>query len=92
MKQQVTALSPHQNGKVLAVLMAVGSLVFLIPFFLLFAAFGPPEARPPVFMLLIMPVMYLIFGYIMVAIGCLIYNFLAKYVGGIEFESTAGGA
>jgi hypothetical protein len=33
-----------------------------------------------------MPLIYLIFGYIFVAISSLIYNFLANYIGGVEFE------
>ena len=44
------------------------------------------------FMLLVLPVMYLVLGYISVVIGCAIYNVLYKFVGGIEFESTAEGA
>jgi hypothetical protein len=74
------------------VLMAVTSLIFLVPFFLFFSAFGPAQARPPMFMMLVMPVLYLIFGYISVAIGCAIYNALYKFVGGIEFESKAEGS
>ena len=31
MKQQISRFSPHQNGKVVAVLMAVVSLIILIP-------------------------------------------------------------
>ena len=92
MKQQIARLSPHQNGKVFAVLMAVTSLIFLIPFFLLFSAFGPSQpGGPPMLMILVLPVLYLIFGYISVAIGCAIYNLVYKFVGGIEFEAKADG-
>jgi len=31
MKKQIVRFSPHQNAKVSAILMAVGSLVFLVP-------------------------------------------------------------
>jgi hypothetical protein len=31
-------------------------------------------------------VIYLIFGYLMVAVSCWFYNVMFKYVGGIEFE------
>ncbi len=88
MKQQVVRLSPHQNGKVVAVLTAVGSLVFLVPMFLIFAVVAPMQVRPPFVMLLMMPLMYLAFGYVMVAIGCVIYNFMYAHIGGIEFELT----
>ena len=92
MKQQVERFSPHQNAKVFAVLMALSSLVFLVPFSLIMFASAPPQARPPVFFFLLAPLMYLVMGYIMVAIGCAFYNFMFKYIGGIEFESKADGA
>jgi hypothetical protein len=91
MKQQVARFSPHQNGKVFAVLTAVSSLVFVVPFFLFFVAVAPADQRPPTLMLLMMPIFYLLFGYVMVAVGCAVYNFAFKYIGGIEFESTNSG-
>ena len=93
MKQQIARLSPHQNGKVFAVMMAVTSLIFLIPFVLLFSTFAPATSgAPPMLAILIVPVVYLIFGYISVAIGCALYNLLYNFVGGIEFESKVDGA
>ena len=89
MKQQIFKLSPHQNGKVFAVLMAVTSLLFIVPFFLVLSVFAPAEGRPPMFMLLILPVAYLVMGYITVALGCLVYNIVTPLIGGIEFESKA---
>jgi hypothetical protein len=88
MKQQIARFSPHQNGKVFAVLFAVSSLAFLIPFMLFFMASAPAQAGAPMFFVLAMPVMYLVMGYVMVAIGCVAYNVLYKYIGGIEFESS----
>lgn len=87
MKQQISRLSPHQNAKVFGVLMAVGSLVFVLPLVLLASAFGPKENQAPVIMFLILPVFYLVFGYLMVAVSCWLYNFMVRYVGGIEFEA-----
>lgn len=39
-------------------------------------------------MLFIMPVMYLIGVYVMTLIGCAIYNFMVRDMGGIEFETV----
>lgn len=92
MKVQISRFSPHQNAKVLAVLMAVGSLPFVAVMFIAFSfapgvdARGNPVEGPPAFMALLFPVMYLVMGYIMVAIGCWLYNHLAKYLGGLEYE------
>ena len=92
MKKQISKLSPHQNGKVFGVLMALASLVFVVP--ILFLSFfsmpavdqhGNPTAFPK-FMIIMFPIFYLFFGYIATAIGCLIYNTLFKVIGGFEFE------
>lgn len=92
MKKQIARFSPHQNGKVFAILMAVSSLVFVIPMVLVFSFVSPPVNQqgqpvgPPTFLFILFPFMYLIFGYVFVAVGCAIYNFLYKYIGGIELE------
>ena len=93
MKQQVARLSPHQNAKVFGVFTAIGSLAFLAPFFLIFSAAMPAGApgAPPAFMFLLAPLFYLFFGYVSVAIGCLLYNFMFKYIGGIEYEAKTEG-
>lgn len=87
MKQQIERLSPHQNGKVFAVLMAVGSLVFFVPFFFIAFASAPEAARPPVWIFVVLPFFYLVIGYVMVAISCWLYNRLFPFIGGIEYTS-----
>lgn len=89
MKQQIARLPAHQNAKVIAVLMAVVSLIFTIPFFLFASMFGFGN-RAPVYMLIVFPLIYLIVGYIGAVIGCALYNVLVPFTGGFEFESTAG--
>ena len=92
MKKQIRRLSPHQNGKVFGVLMAVASLVFVMPMFLvmLFATPAVDQHGNPVtfpkFIFILFPIFYLVFGYVATAIGSAIYNFLFKYIGGFEFE------
>ena len=87
MKQQIARFSPHQNGKVFAILMTAGAVVFMLPFMLFVFMTAPAEARPPVLFFLAMPILYLVMGYVSVAIGCVIYNALFKHIGGIEFEA-----
>lgn len=41
------------------------------------------------FMIIIMPVIYLVVGYLTVAAACAVYNFMFKYLGGIEFEAKS---
>ncbi|MFN4119500.1 hypothetical protein [Acidovorax sp.] len=85
MKLQIERLSPHQNAKVFGVLMALGSLVFLVPFFLFALLLAPAEQAPPVWMVLIFPVIYLVVGYLSMVAGCALYNVMFKYVGGFEY-------
>jgi hypothetical protein len=87
MKHQIERLSPHQNGKVFAALMAVSSLVVLVPFFFIALVAVPGDVRPPLWIFVLMPVFYLLMGYVMVAIGCWIYNLMVPFIGGIEYTS-----
>ena len=94
MKKQIRRLSPHQNGKVFGVLMAASSLIFVIPFFLLVLfgvdftdANGNAVGFPP-FLVFIFPIMYFILGYIGGGFSCLVYNWVCKYIGGLEYETA----
>jgi ABC-type multidrug transport system fused ATPase/permease subunit len=92
MKKQIRRLSPHQNGKVFGILMAVASLVFVVPMFLIMLFVAPAvdqHGNPvifPKFLIIVFPILYLVFGYVATAIGSAIYNFLYNYIGGFEFE------
>ena len=92
MKRQIKRLSPHQNGKVFAILLAVSVLPIFTPMMIIMT-FVMPDVDPngnhvefPKMMFALMPIFYLIFGYISTAIGCLIYNFIFRFIGGFEFE------
>ena len=90
MKQQISRLSPHQNGKVFGVLMAIATVLVLVPLLLIVFATAPPEVRrPPLAMILLAPLIYLVIGYVFVAIGCAVYNLMFKLIGGVEFETRA---
>ena len=86
MKQQVVRFSPHQNGKVMAVMMAVTSLIFVIPFVLIGSMFGMGAGRSSIWMIIAAPVFYLVFTYISIAIACALYNVLVPFIGGLEYE------
>jgi len=38
------------------------------------------------------PIIYLVMGYLSVAVGCWLYNVMFKHIGGIEFEHGASEA
>lgn len=94
MKVQISRFTPHQNAKIFSILMAVTSLLFMVPMFIVLSVIPPgvdaqgnPMQPPPAFLAFVFPVAYLVMGYIMVVIGCWLYNLVAKYVGGIEYEA-----
>ena len=70
------------------VLMAVTSLVFFVPIAVVSGLASPARLSAPLLTLLAGSAIYLVFGYVSVVIGCLVYNFLFRYIGGIEFESA----
>lgn len=90
MKKQIKRLSPHQNGKVIAVISALSSLPFFLIMFLMMQMMPTPAGSdifPSYGMLFIMPIIHFIFGYIFVALGCVFYNLVARFVGGLEYET-----
>jgi Ca2+/H+ antiporter len=88
MKKQIKRLSPHQNAKVFGLLFAIATLPFLIPMMLMMQMSMPHNSGTGFspLMMIMMPLMYLIFGYLLMLFGCLVYNFIQGHVGGFEFE------
>ena len=92
MKRQITHISPHQSAKVIAGLYALlispAILVGVFGFLgsLLFKQ-GILQSLPFLFLILA-PFIYGFFAYILFGLFALLYNFLAKHIGGIEFVVT----
>ncbi len=92
MKKQISRLSPHQNGKIVGILMAVTSLVFVVPMSIAML-FSPPAVdqygNPVIFqkfLMILFPIVYLVAGYLFMVVWSATYNVLFKYIGGLEFE------
>jgi len=82
MLRRVTRVSIWQAAKFCAVLYFLMGLVFAIPF----ALFAPAEQGFGIGFAIALPFAYAIGALIFVPIGCLIFNFVSKLVGGLEFE------
>lgn len=78
---QITRFSVHQTSKVVALAYFCFTLIF-IPFFLFFAF---QDAGPMKWFFVGAPLAYGVLGYLFTAFACVVYNILAKWVGGIEF-------
>ncbi|MBT8114022.1 MAG: DUF3566 domain-containing protein [Arenicella sp.] len=95
----ITRFSPHKTALTFACVMALSSLILLIPMSLDFLAApmtdangNPVDASWPLGLMLAMPFLYLIIGYIMTIIGAWIYNFVARFTGGIQFQLSESDA
>jgi hypothetical protein len=89
MKTQIVHISKLQTAKVMAVLY----LVISIPL-MLFAVAPALYMHQPVAwgILLWMPVMYTVIGFVFTFLGSWIYNGVASKIGGIEFTISNGKA
>ena len=90
MKKQLTRIAPVKAGIVLGILYGLVSLI-VVPFFLLAALMASKTGTAtPVFMgvgfAVCLPVIYAVLGFVGGIIMAAIYNLIAGWTGGIEFE------
>ena len=99
MKKQISHISVHQTAKVFAFLSFLMGLVALIVTLILGVMSNNPElitvqdgssisydSMGPI--LLLLPFIYLVFGYLVWLLVGFFYNIVAKHFGGIEFDLT----
>ena len=89
MVQRLSRFSVGQTAKVLGILYGIMGLIAL-PIFLLIGMFSPAEEAPSVAFALVIPILYGVLGFVFTAIGCLVYNWVAGKVGGIEVTLDTG--
>jgi len=91
MKKQVVSVSILQNAKVMAVLY----LVISIPFTLLMiipTLMGQGQgAGFSLAMLVLMPLLYTLIGFVFTLVGAWVYNLVAARIGGFEFTTVEVG-
>lgn len=90
MKKQLTYITPLKAGIVLGTLYGILSLI-VMPFFLLAALLGNKSGGAAsvalgIGLALLMPVIYAVAGFLGGLIGAALYNLIAKWTGGLEFE------
>lgn len=94
MPTRITSFAVHKTALTSAILLALFSLIFLLPMILMMQ-FSPPAVDAngneiqmglPIAMLLFMPILYFIFGYLSTALMAWLYNVVAKKTGGIQVE------
>ncbi len=90
MKKQLTYVAPLRAGIVLAALYGILSLIFA-PLFLLAALVASKQGgtAPAIFgvgFAVMMPLLYAAAGFLVGLIAAALYNLIAKWTGGFEFE------
>jgi hypothetical protein len=83
--QRLNRFSVGQTAKVIGMLYGLMGIVAL-PLFLAFSIYAPPESRFGIGFAILVPVLYAVCGFIFTAVGCMLYNFVAGLVGGIEVQ------
>jgi hypothetical protein len=90
MKKQIVRVSILQSAKVMAVLYFVISIPFAL--LMMIPAMLSPAPGMGVGMLILMPVFYMVFGFLFSLFGAWIYNLVATRIGGFEFQTVEIGA
>jgi hypothetical protein len=92
--KSISYIAPHKTALTVALVFAVSSLLFIVPLVVMLSIMpmhdqnrNPVESAFPVGFLLLMPVFYFLFGYFAVGFAAWVYNKVAKFTGGIKYES-----
>ena len=87
MKRQMSHVAPLQMARVFALLYFVISLPFCLLAFVSMMLLPQLSVASPL-VLIGMPFLYAAFGFIFTFLAASVYNFVAKYTGGIEYTSV----
>lgn len=84
--KRLRKIAPWQTAKTIALVYFLFGIVLAIPLGLLSSLVPTPpgETQPGIIFFLCLPFLYALAALIFVPIGCWIYNFSARHVGGIE--------
>ena len=86
MRQRISRIAPLQLGKVFAVIYAIFSIPIAI-IMAIAAVFGPSTNAPSWGLIILIPICYVVFGFLFMALAAWIYNVVAGWTGGVEFVS-----
>lgn len=102
MRYQIKRIAPLQAGRIMAAYMLCIALVFCLifgavvaisPFIIPIApdaeSFHPLSLVPMVLVIIFMPILYSLAGFIFGMLGATIYNVASRFLGGLELELEA---
>ena len=89
MKKQILRVSPLQSAKVMAALYFVFSIPLAL--IMILVSMISPQPGTSMLMALMMPLMYVVIGFLFTLLGAWVYNLVAARIGGFEFETAEVG-
>jgi hypothetical protein len=88
-KQQIVRVGAHSVGKIFGILYFT-VMMTCAPLMLLTFALPNANGRPPFqWWILLLPVAYGVIAYVFFGLAALLYNLIARLVGGIELTTSA---
>lgn len=90
-KDQITYVVPLRAGSILGLIAALLGVVAVLVMFLLSQFGTQPWHGIPLVLFITVPLSVGFLSFLFVFIGCLVYNLVAKFVGGIAYVSTKSG-
>ncbi|MGI8402606.1 MAG: hypothetical protein ACR2NS_13545 [Gemmatimonadaceae bacterium] len=90
MRYRIKRFGAHSTAATVAILYFILALLF-VPI-LYFASQTNPTNRLPAIILILGPVCYAVFGYIVTAFACWLYNIIALWTGGVAMTLEADDA
>lgn len=96
MIKSITYIAPHKTALTVSIVIALSSLLLIVPMLLSFSFMPMTDQNgnpintkfPFVFFLIMMPVFYFIFSYLVISLISWLYNKVAKFTGGIKYEAS----
>ncbi|MDH5612900.1 MAG: hypothetical protein OEY66_10645 [Gammaproteobacteria bacterium] len=95
MIKSITHFAPHKTALTVSLVFALSSLLFVVPMAILFSFMpstdpngNPINTTPFLIMMIAMPIFYFIFGYLFTGLAAWLYNKVAKFTGGIKYETA----
>jgi drug/metabolite transporter (DMT)-like permease len=87
LRYRIKRFGAHSTASTVAILYFILGLIF-VPI-VYFVSQGSPTSKMPTITLVLVPVLYAVFGYIVTAIMCWFYNIIASWSGGIAMTLEA---
>jgi ABC-type multidrug transport system permease subunit len=89
LRYRIRRFGPHSTAATVAILYFILAVIFVPIVYFASQANANPKGKLPAIILILGPVCYALFGYIMTVIMCWLYNVIASWTGGVAMTLEA---